>query len=110
MMRACATAVAALWIAGATAAAAEVGATSKTHVVVIENMRFDPQTLTARSGDRIIWINKDLVPHTATADAGKFDSHTLAPNASWTFVVEKPGNFPYVCAFHPTMTATLTVE
>lgn len=110
MMRACALAVAALWIVGAAAPAAEVGSTSKTHVVVIESMRFAPQTLTVKPGDRITWINKDLVPHTATADAGKFDSRSIAPSASWTFVAGKPGNFPYVCAFHPTMTGTLTVE
>ena len=29
-------------------------------------MQFAPQTLTVKAGDRVLWQNKDLVPHTAT--------------------------------------------
>ena len=39
-----------------------------THVVVIEQMRFDPPALTVQPGDRVVWVNKDLFPHTASAD------------------------------------------
>ncbi len=75
-------------------------------------MRFDPHTLTVTVGDRITWINKDLVPHTATAasDGQTFDSRSIASNASWTLVADNAGRYAYVCAFHPTMTGTLTVE
>ena len=75
-------------------------------------MRFGPQTLTVKVGDRITWINKDLVPHTATAASGgkMFDSRSIASNASWTLVADKAGRYTYVCALHPTMTGILTVE
>jgi plastocyanin len=82
---------------------------ARTHVVVIEGMRFVPDTLVARRGDRIVWRNKDLVPHTATA-AKVFDSGNIASSASWTHVARDAGTFPYVCTFHPTMTGTLRVE
>ena len=39
-----------------------------THYVVIEQMRFNPPTLTVQRGDRIQWVNKDLVAHTASAN------------------------------------------
>ena len=40
----------------------------------MENMRFQPQSLTVARGDTVVWVNKDLVPHTATSKAGGFDS------------------------------------
>jgi plastocyanin len=79
------------------------------HAITIENMQFSPRTLTVKRGDRVVWINKDLVPHTATA--GKvFDSRSLPPNASWSYVARKPGRYDYVCTLHPTMKAILVVE
>jgi plastocyanin len=82
---------------------------ARTHVVVIDGMRFVPDTLSVKRGDRIEWRNKDLVPHTATA-AKVFDSGTIAANASWTHVARDAGTFAYLCSFHPTMTGTLKVE
>jgi plastocyanin len=82
---------------------------SRTHVVVIEGMRFVPDTLSVRRGDRIVWRNKDLVPHTATAEK-VFDSRSIPANATWTYVASRAGTLPYLCSFHPTMTATLKVE
>jgi plastocyanin len=97
----------------AVALAVSCGATlaePATHVVVIEQMRFDPATLTVRPGDRVVWMNKDLFPHTASAVSKAFDSHSIAPNASWSYVVGRVGSFPYACDFHPTMHGTLTVQ
>jgi plastocyanin len=79
------------------------------HTVVIEGTRFSPEALTVARGDRVVWVNKDPFPHTATA-AGTFDSKSIGPGASWTYRATKPGTFDYVCSFHPTMKATLTVR
>lgn len=79
------------------------------HVVAIDGMQFAPPSLTVRRGDSVVWINRDPVPHTATA-AGTFDSKAIEPAQSWTYVAGKRGTFAYVCTFHPTMKATLTVE
>jgi plastocyanin len=81
----------------------------QTHAIIIEGMQFSPQTLTVRRGDRVVWQNKDLVPHTATA-AGRFDSRTVDAGKSWTWVAGEPGTLPYVCTLHPTMKATLIVQ
>jgi plastocyanin len=85
-------------------------AAPKTYVVTIENLRFTPDVLTVQRGDRVVWINKDLFPHTATADAKAFDSHTIEASASWAYVARKPGEYPYGCLFHPTMKARLTIR
>ena len=58
---------------------------SKTHTVTIDEMRFQPKRLTVARGDTIVWVNKDLVPHTATSEAGRFDSETIRTAKSWKF-------------------------
>lgn len=83
---------------------------AETHVIVIESMRFSPASLTVKRGDRIVWENRDLFPHTATSNAKAFDSEDVAANGSWAFVAEKPGDYAYHCAHHPTMTARLIVR
>lgn len=72
-------------------------------------MRFIPETLTVHRGDRIVWRNKDLVPHTVTAE-NIFDSQSIPAAGSWTYVAAKAGTLPYVCSLHPTMKATLEVQ
>ena len=82
---------------------------AKTHTVVMEGTGFSPDTLTVKKGDRVVWINKDPFPHTATAK-GVFDSGSVAPNKRWSYTASKPGEFPYLCTFHPTMKARLIVK
>jgi plastocyanin len=92
------------------AAATQEHAGPKTQVVTIADMRFNPETLTVHQGDRITWVNNDFFPHSATATTGAFDSLSIMPNASWTYVAKKAGHYPYACSFHPTMKAMLTVQ
>ena len=82
----------------------------KTYTVTMENMRFQPETLTVTRGDTIVWVNKDLVAHTATSPAGGFDSGVIQAEKSWRLTVQTKGDFAYVCTFHPTMTAMLRVK
>ncbi|MDR5759471.1 cupredoxin family copper-binding protein [Caballeronia sp. LZ035] len=92
------------------ALAIPVDAVARTYVVVIEQMRFEPGVLTVERGDRIQFVNKDLFPHTATADKKTFDSHAIAPGASWSLVVRHADRYTYFCTLHPTMHAILIVQ
>lgn len=92
------------------AAGAGAGSGGSSHTVIIENMRFDPPHLTVKRGDRVTWVNKDLFPHTATADSKAFDSGEIASLASWTFLARANGELSYVCRLHPTMKGSLTVR
>ena len=108
--QACRVVLVGLLVTGGVASAMpEAGVAPKTHVITIENMRFNPEVLTVQRGDRVVWINKDLFPHTATADNKAFDSRSIEPSASWTYKARKAGEYAYVCTFHPTMKARLTV-
>ena len=73
-------------------------------------MRFQPEMLTVERGDTIVWVNKDMVPHTATSKAGNFDSKLIQADKSWKYTIRKKGDFAYICTFHPTMKAMLRVE
>jgi plastocyanin len=81
-----------------------------THTVTIEASRYDPEELTVNAGDTVIWVNKDLVAHTATSQAGRFDSGIIVPGKSWRYKANRTGEFAYTCTYHPTMKATLRVK
>jgi plastocyanin len=102
--------VASLVLLSAGGAASQSATGARTHSVTIENMQFSPATLTVHRGDRIVWVNKDLFPHTVTATNKVFDSGAIAAGGSWTYVANKVGEFPYGCIFHPTMQGSLTVQ
>ena len=74
-------------------------------------MRFSPEILKIKPGDVVIWINKDIVSHTATA-TGKnaFESGALDTGKSWKRTFKVKGDFPYICRLHPTMKARLLVQ
>jgi plastocyanin len=82
----------------------------KTHTVTMEGMVFQPNVITIAAGDTVLWINKDLVPHTATSSAAGFDSKIVAANTLWRHAFERTEDFDYICSLHPTMTATLHVR
>jgi plastocyanin len=87
-----------------------VHAAGATHTVSIEGMAFVPATLTVRKGDTIVWANRDLVPHTATAQDKSFDSREIPAGKSWKLVAKTGGKMAYVCTFHPTMKGLLQVD
>jgi plastocyanin len=79
------------------------------HTIVIDGVKYVPETLTVKRGDTVVWINKDPYPHTATAK-GAFDSGSIAAGASWRLKPRKAGDYAYICTLHPNMKATLKVE
>jgi plastocyanin len=83
----------------------------KIHTVIMEGMVFQPDVITVASGDTIVWVNKDMVPHSATSAAGGFDSKVIQANKSWRHTAQQKGEFDYICSYHPaTMKAKLQVR
>jgi plastocyanin len=80
------------------------------YTVHIKAMRFDPQELTVKAGDTVVWVNQDFFPHTASAANGQFDSHDISAGGSWKYVATKAGDFAYICSLHPNMPGTLHVN
>ena len=85
-----------------------VSAHAETIQISMENLVISPAEATAKVGDTIEWINKDIFVHTATARNGDWDV-TMPPKKTVTLVLKKAGTIDYYCRFHPNMKATLTV-
>ncbi len=97
---------AALAIASPAAAAAPPKA--RVHTIVMASMGFGPAPARIRVGDTVVWVNKDIFRHTATARDKSFDVD-LAPGKEGRTVVRKAGQIAYFCRFHPGMTGKLAV-
>ena len=78
-----------------------------THTVVIRQFAFVPETLEVSVGDIVVWVNEDIVPHTATAADTQWDSGRLDRGESWSLEIGTPGTVDYLCLFHPAMRARL---
>lgn len=98
-----------LTIAAALSLGISVSAQAATIEISMENLVIAPAQATARVGDTIEWVNKDIFAHTATARNGDFDV-TLPPKKTGSLVLKKAGTVDYYCRFHPNMKATLTVS
>jgi plastocyanin len=87
---------------------ASVSAHAATIQITMENLVVSPLEATAKVGDTIELINKDILAHTATARNGDFDV-MMPPKKTVTYVLKKAGTVEYYCRFHPNMKATLTI-
>ena len=84
-------------------------AAPQTHVVTIDKMKFGPVPVGVRPGDAIVWVNRDMFRHTATARNGSFNVD-LPPNARAKTIIRATGTIPFYCKYHPGMTGTLRVK
>jgi plastocyanin len=90
-------------------AASPATAAPSTYTVVIDKMKFGPLPTNLRKGDAIIWVNRDIIRHTATASDRSFDAD-LPAGAKAKTVLKKSGAIPFICRYHPGMRGTLKVK
>jgi plastocyanin len=95
-------------IVAALMAGASISAGAATIQISMENLVISPAEASAKVGDTIEWINKDIFAHTATARNSDWDV-TIPPKKTVTSVLKKAGTVEYYCRFHPNMKATLTI-
>ena len=69
---------------------------------------FAPAEVSAKVGDTIEWINKDVFAHTATARNGDFDV-TMPPKKTSRRDEGRQYGVEYYCRYHPNMKAVLTI-
>lgn len=68
------------------------------------------QNLTVKVGTTVQWTNQDDVPHTVTAEGGKFKSNFLNKGQTYSFTFGEAGSLKYFCEVHSdTMRATVVV-
>ncbi len=80
--------------------------------VTIDNFSFSPAVLTVQRGTRVVWTNRDDMPHTVVSDAQPpaFRSPGLDTDESFEVLFDRPGNWGYFCALHPRMQGTIVVR
>jgi plastocyanin len=81
---------------------------AETIQISMENLVVSPAEASAKVGDTIEWINRDILAHTATARNGDWDV-MIPPKKTVATVLKKAGTIEYYCRFHPNMKATLTI-
>ena len=79
--------------------------------VGMKDIKFVPQEVTAKVGQKIVWTNTDgQVPHTVTAtDGADFDSGNMQGGDTFEFTPKEAGTIDYVCTIHSGQTGKVTV-
>jgi plastocyanin len=86
-----------------------VFAQEATITVEMTKFAFVPAEIEIKAGGRVVFVNRDLVPHTATAQDKSFDTGTLRKDESKEIAFPAAGEFPYICRFHRHMTGIVRV-
>ena len=83
---------------------------AKENKIEIKDFAFNPQNITVKSGEKIIWINRDEEPHTVVSVGKKFQrSPGLDTDQEFSIIAAAPGTYEYFCSVHPKMTGTIVV-
>jgi len=81
----------------------------KTHRIDISKFRFQPYSLVVRPGDRVQWVNRDIVPHRIAHVSRKtWESQDIRPGNTFSRVFSKSTS--YICPLHPGMQGEITVS
>ena len=79
--------------------------------ISIDNFQFTPKVATVKAGTEVTWLNRDDVPHLIISSNGKFRSSLIIDtDKTHTALFATPGEYPYFCSLHPTMTGKIIVK
>ena len=83
---------------------------SSDSAITISDFTYEPSEVSVSAGAEVTVSNEDGVDHTATSTRGGFDSGSVAGGEEGSFTAPtEPGEYPFICNFHPTMEGTLVV-
>lgn len=70
---------------------------------------FSPPDAAVYAGTPVKWVNSDSKPHSVVANDGAFNSGTIPPGGSWTWVARVAGSHGYADGTRPYAVGTLQV-
>lgn len=76
----------------------------------LEVTSFEYSDVTAPAGGTLEVVNTSGGAHTFTADGGEFDEDVPDGETITVDVPDQPGDYPFHCEIHPSMTGMLTAE
>lgn len=90
-------------------AMAQQSGSSSAKTINMKGMKFDPDSITIKVGEKITWNNNDDRDHTVVDSGGAFKSDNIGPGKSFSFTFTKAGTYTYSCTYHPRMKAKVVV-
>ena len=81
-----------------------------TYTFVMDKLKFGAVPTGLRKGDTLVFINKDMFRHSATASDGHSFDVDLQPGAAKKMILTKTGTFPFICRYHPNMRGVLVIK
>jgi plastocyanin len=77
----------------------------------MKDIKFNPATASAKTGQTVCWVNDDSVDHDASADSGaSFKSELFGKGKTFTTKLDTAGTVKYECTIHPGMTGEIDVN
>lgn len=79
------------------------------HSVEMSQMKFYPAELKVKKGDKIVFVNHDIVTHDITEESKKaWNSSPMSDGQTWILTATETVN--YYCTIHPVMKGKIVVE
>lgn len=79
------------------------------YTVEIKDMKFVPDTITVKKGDKIVFVNRDMVNHCVTEEQHK--AWTSGPISSGqSYILAPTESADYYCAIHTVMKGKIIVQ
>jgi plastocyanin len=85
------------------------GGTATDTVTMVDNA-FEPTDPSVEAGSTLTLTNDGEAAHTFTLNEGGIDEQVPPGSEASAEITLDPGSYDFVCAFHPEMTGTLTVQ
>lgn len=81
-------------------------------VNMVAGNRYEPPTITVKSGEGVRFVNGDSVIHDVKFQQGPSSPPVMNTGDTWTRTFDAAGNFPYICTYHEAegMVGTVTVQ
>ena len=61
--------------------------------------RFEPSVIQVAAGSTVTWTNHDNFTHAVQVQGG--EEHDMKPGQSASIKFDKPGEYTYICTYHP---------
>ena len=82
----------------------------ETSFIKISATEFYPKYLRINPGEKIIWVNEDIYPHTITSDNNtELNSGIIPPNQTYYHIFNNEGTFKYKCSLRPVLYGEIIV-
>ncbi len=86
------------------------GPTAVSHTIEIRQLRFEPERLVVQPGDTVLWINRDVVPHTVAPLDESWSSDEMVRGQTFRWIAHATTTLEYFCEYHPNMLGTVEAK